>query len=101
MALICGTFRVWHHTKHATVFGQDACDILFGSVRVIGIAKRDAVIAVQSIQRGVIGKIVAVMVGNRNVDNVAGIVAFGINGCLLYTSPSPRDLSTSRMPSSA
>ena len=24
-----------------------------------------------------------------------------IDGCLLYTSPSPRDLSTSRMPSSA
>ena len=23
------------------------------------------------------------------------------NGCILYTSPSPRDLSTSRMPSSA
>eukprot|EP00831_Metopus_contortus_P009267 TRINITY_DN13574_c0_g1_i3.p2 TRINITY_DN13574_c0_g1~~TRINITY_DN13574_c0_g1_i3.p2 ORF type:complete len:104 (-),score=28.73 TRINITY_DN13574_c0_g1_i3:116-427(-) len=28
--------------------------------------------------------------------------SFGISlGCLLYTSPSPRDLSTSRMPSSA
>ena len=26
---------------------------------------------------------------------------FLIRGCLLYTSPSPRDLSTSRMPSSA
>ena len=25
----------------------------------------------------------------------------GKNSCLLYTSPSPRDLSTSRMPSSA
>ena len=25
----------------------------------------------------------------------------GYRGCLLYTSPSPRDLSTSRMPSSA
>ena len=25
----------------------------------------------------------------------------GLDGCLLYTSPSPRDLSTSRMPSSA
>ena len=25
----------------------------------------------------------------------------GVHGCLLYTSPSPRDLSTSRMPSSA
>ena len=27
--------------------------------------------------------------------------AFYMKGCLLYTSPSPRDLSTSRMPSSA
>ena len=26
---------------------------------------------------------------------------FGVLPCLLYTSPSPRDLSTSRMPSSA
>ena len=25
----------------------------------------------------------------------------GVDDCLLYTSPSPRDLSTSRMPSSA
>ena len=35
----------------------------------------------------------------------AGFAAPGIpeqyGGCLLYTSPSPRDLSTSRMPSSA
>ena len=33
-----------------------------------------------------------------------GITVFigpGHNGCLLYTSPSPRDLSTPRMPSSA
>ena len=30
-----------------------------------------------------------------------GTVIMGPNGCLLYTSPSPRDLSTSRMPSSA
>ena len=27
--------------------------------------------------------------------------SFQSQGCLLYTSPSPRDLSTSRMPSSA
>ena len=31
---------------------------------------------------------------------VAGAVG-ALYGCLLYTSPSPRDLSTSRMPSSA
>ena len=28
-------------------------------------------------------------------------IAGALPGCLLYTSPSPRDLSTSRMPSSA
>ena len=32
---------------------------------------------------------------------IAPFVMAGINTCLLYTSPSPRDLSTSRMPSSA
>ena len=30
-----------------------------------------------------------------------GSTPYGYSGCLLYTSPSPRDLSTSRMPSSA
>ena len=29
------------------------------------------------------------------------MIPFAIGPCLLYTSPSPRDLSTSRMPSSA
>ena len=42
-----------------------------------------------------------------DVDSTVGFAATGYlrstdtNGCLLYTSPSPRDLSTSRMPSSA
>ena len=31
----------------------------------------------------------------------AGLTGGGTNGCLLYTSPSPRDISGSRMPSSA
>ena len=41
-----------------------------------------------------------------HVNNVA-LIALSLSpvavaiGCLLYTSPSPRDLSTSRMPSSA
>ena len=30
-----------------------------------------------------------------------GSALFGIQGCLLYTSPSPRDAHESRMPSSA
>src|SRR5665811_1386655 len=32
---------------------------------------------------------------------VAGIAFFTVSGCLLYTSPSPRDRTRSRMPSSA
>ena len=40
--------------------------------------------------------------GIKNESNVARAIESGPNGaCLLYTSPSPRDLSTSRMPSSA
>ena len=41
---------------------------------------------------------------NKTPDNIArfdGNRCLGISICLLYTSPSPRDLSTSRMPSSA
>ena len=32
---------------------------------------------------------------------IVGTLAFGDMGCLLYTSPSPRDRQKSRMPSSA
>ena len=34
-------------------------------------------------------------------DGKASVTFIVSNNCLLYTSPSPRDLSTSRMPSSA
>ena len=36
-----------------------------------------------------------------NLPHLAGQMPHQLSGCLLYTSPSPRDLSTSRMPSSA
>ena len=38
--------------------------------------------------------------GSRDIANKAGRVEWSI-GCLLYTSPSPRDVEESRMPSSA
>ena len=37
----------------------------------------------------------------RHASRMAVFVGDIIDRCLLYTSPSPRDLSTSRMPSSA
>ena len=47
-----------------------------------------------------------VMIGSQDVDyginaRTSKISASMLKDCLLYTSPSPRDLSTSRMPSSA
>ena len=39
--------------------------------------------------------------GIRVLDGEEANKYLEINNCLLYTSPSPRDLSTSRMPSSA
>ena len=35
------------------------------------------------------------------VDDIVARATVAVRACLLYTSPSPRDLSTSRMPSSA
>ena len=39
--------------------------------------------------------------GSGGVRSARLAAAQGFSVCLLYTSPSPRDLSTSRMPSSA
>ena len=38
---------------------------------------------------------------NSGIDALTTSAAVAVRTCLLYTSPSPRDLSTSRMPSSA
>ena len=38
---------------------------------------------------------------SKLVRNVRGAMTDGANACLLYTSPSPRDRTRSRMPSSA
>ena len=42
-----------------------------------------------------------VFLDGKNVINVINVSKTRDEDCLLYTSPSPRDLSTSRMPSSA
>ena len=46
-------------------------------------------------------QIIFVAVNKHRVHRELKIIKSVTNSCLLYTSPSPRDLSTSRMPSSA
>ena len=50
------------------------------------------------------GEIATIGVSSFAIDQLGDVVFLElpeIGDCLLYTSPSPRDLSTSRMPSSA
>ena len=47
------------------------------------------------------GGIVAMELVKQHSKKVLSLALLNTNPCLLYTSPSPRDLSTSRMPSSA
>ena len=79
------------------------CERLVNWVRVV---KSDAEIkymkaAAQITQLGMKKAFEAITPGVRQCDAVSEIYSTLIKGCLLYTSPSPRDATLSRMPSSA
>ena len=57
--------------------------------------KHPKVLSVPKVGDVIIGTVAAVM------SSMIAVTIEYINGCLLYTSPSPRDISGSRMPSSA
>ena len=50
---------------------------------------------------GALGMVGAAQAVSINPDGLGQVLIYPYYTCLLYTSPSPRDLSTSRMPSSA
>ena len=68
---------VWHHPKDAAVCRQDASNILLRAVGVVGVATRDAVFGFKRGERRVVGKVVPVVVRDRDVDHIAGVVALG------------------------
>ena len=53
------------------------------------------------LQSVLIAAILVMAFGTAPLDGLVFLILAQVMGCLLYTSPSPRDLSTSRMPSSA
>ena len=89
-----------HETKP---FYNDLCDYLSsGPIVVMVLEKENAVLGNRELmgatnpkdaKEGTIRKKYGISIDKNSVH--------GSDSCLLYTSPSPRDLSTSRMPSSA
>ena len=59
------------------------------------------VIKLESLAAELFGKESALFLPSGTQSNLAALLTHCERGCLLYTSPSPRDVEESRMPSSA
>ena len=77
-------------SRETDIYGNQDFETFFNSLR-----SKYSKINLEYHQSNVEGELINFIQDSRDSD---GII---INACLLYTSPSPRDLSTSRMPSSA
>ena len=100
-----------HSHKYVTIFQTTATAIVLAAVAVfmswkslaISLEVANAAIRALEILLLFVGAFVVLVV----ITNIASWWDYRkeeadlLNACLLYTSPSPRDLSTSRMPSSA
>ena len=72
-----------------------------GAISLIRMSGDKALSIVQKITKKKLKKQISVVNFPLNADLIEKCVLTIFRACLLYTSPSPRDLSTSRMPSSA
>ena len=61
----------------------------------------DTTVCVHSTGKGVVAMCLALLIDRGLLNLDEAVANYWPEFCLLYTSPSPRDLSTSRMPSSA
>src|SRR4051812_25839190 len=76
---------MWHHAHHVSFAIQNACDSASRSVRIFEIAKSDAILSFELIQRALIGKILPFAVRDRQAKNLTllqfrserGIAGFG------------------------
>ena len=69
-----------HHAEDIAAFIQDPGDVAGRAIRVVYIAKCDAAIAFEPVEGCVVGKVVAVMMGDREVDELALFEPAGEHG---------------------
>ena len=100
---------------HVLVAGSNAGAAAAAAAQIAGVSKvivADAAHFADGLAENVAEQVLALAQGDAYSHILAPATAYGKNilprvaakldvACLLYTSPSPRDLSTSRMPSSA
>ena len=65
------TFRVRHHAQHPAIRAQHPGNIARRTIAGFAIAERDPAFALDPVQRLVIGKIIAVVMGHRNAQAFA------------------------------
>ena len=102
-------FEVDAASRDATLQPGEICEIVVRAHMDQTLAHRDALCVMVTEGGTTVFPLEAEGVGSLVTcedlggDGAPDVVAFGaqLKDCLLYTSPSPRDLSTSRMPSSA
>ena len=101
-----------HQTRHQPVAYANATVALYGALQILGIRPGDEVIVpsytfISSATAIPLAGAEAVFVDVEpdywclDVDAVEAAITEKTKACLLYTSPSPRDMRRSRMPSSA
>ena len=78
---------------------ESSCDDTAAAVLVDGHILSN-IIANQKVHRQY-GGVVPELAARAHLQNIIPVVDQALSTCLLYTSPSPRDRSLSRMPSSA
>ena len=101
LALIIGSnYAVVNAEKIATILNVP--QVIIGlTIIAVGTSLPELAATISAIVKNKNDMVIGNVIGS-NVMNIALVVPIiGMFSCLLYTSPSPRDLSTSRMPSSA
>ena len=88
----------WH--SYATI-GMIGATIIFLTMLITWYGTKDARFSTAPIERPKILTELGHVFSNKHYIRLLALKFCQLFGCLLYTSPSPRDLSTSRMPSSA